>query len=293
VGLAQRRHRVAKAAAPGAPNHVSDEEDSHWALTLSAKLRQVAERSDTGEIVKRALAYPYPIPAGGKARPLPDPAGDEARDPAAVSLELDGRTPLLAYGSNAAPAALARKLAALPDLPLPVLHAELDGFDVVYSAHVSPYGAVPATLRPSPGTSVAVHVAYPDAEQLPLLAASEPNYELARLREVVCRVGNGADASDDDEPADAAPAPIATLTSIDAFLSRHGALMVGAAPLALAAVPARHRRLPSARQPEVLELVRSHLSPDLTLEQFILGCVEIGGVAPLPQPLREVASGSA
>jgi hypothetical protein len=265
-------------------------------------LRQVAERSDTGEIVKRALAYPYAIPAGsfvfagGKARPLPgpEPAGDEARDPAAVSLNLDGRTPLLAYGSNAAPAALARKLAALPGLPLPVLRAELDGFDVVYSAHVSPYGAVPATLRPSPGTSVAVHVAYPDAEQLPLLAASEPNYELSRLREVVCRVGNDADGlDDDDEPAGAAPAPIATLTSIDAFLSRHGALMVDGAPLALAAIPARHRRLPSAHQPEVLELVRSHLSPDLTREQFILGCVEIGGVAPLPQPLREVASGSA
>lgn len=264
----------------------------------------MVERSDTGEIVKRALAYPYASPAGsfvfvgGEACPLPSRAprlAEEERDRVSppVELALDARTPLLAYGANAAPAALARKLATLPDLPLPVLRADLDGFDVVYSAHVSPYGAVPATLRPSPGTSVAVHVAYPDAEQLPLLVASEPNYELTRLREVVCRVGNEGDALDDGEPASAAAARIATLTSIDAFLSRHGALMVGAAPLALAAIPARHRRLPSAHQPEVLELVRSHLSPDLTREQFILGCVELGGVAPLPQPLREAASGSA
>lgn len=264
----------------------------------------MAERSETGEIVKRALAYPYARPAGsfvfvgGEARPLPSRAAslaEEERDRVGppVELALDGRTPLLAYGSNAAPAALARKLAALPDLPLPLLRAELDGFDAVYSAHVSPYGAVPATLRPSPGTSVAVHVAYPDAEQLPLLAASEPNYELTRLREIVCRVGNEADTPDDDEPAPAAPPPVATLTSIDAFLSRHGCLEIDSAPVALAAIGSRGRHLREKSEPEVLEFVRSRLSPDLTCEQFILGCVELGGVAPLPHPLRETASGSA
>jgi hypothetical protein len=244
-------------------------------------LPEVAERSDTGEIVKRALAYPYASPersfvfAGGEARPLrtasPDPAAGEGRagaTPAPGEFDLAGRTPLLASGANAAPEALARKLASAPGSPLPVLCAELLDFDVVYSAHVSPYGAVPATLHTSPGTSVSVHVIYPDAEQLPLLAATELNYELTRLREVVCRVETGAGET--------------TLASIDAFLSRHGPLALDGAPAALAAIPARNRHLPSLSEPEVLELVRSRLAPDLGLEQFILGCVEIGGIAPLP-----------
>jgi hypothetical protein len=282
----------------------------------------VAERADTGEIVKRALAYPYASPersfvfAGGEARPLrtasPGPAAGEGRagaTPAPLEFDLAGRTPLLAYGANAAPEALARKLASAPSSPLPVLCAELLDFDVVYSAHVSPYGAVPATLHPSPGTSVSVHVIYPDAEQLPLLAATEPNYQLTRLRETVCRVDRGATAAETEAtgPGTRAAPETTTLASVDAFLSRHGPLFADDLPLppdqpgvprqgahvALAAIPARNRHLPSLLEPEVLEHVRSHLAPDLGLEQFILGCVEIGGIAPLPHPLREVVAGSA
>jgi hypothetical protein len=249
----------------------------------------VAERSDTGEIVKRALAYPYASPRrsfvfmAGAARPLRvAAAGSEPEPPNRVvaapgDVDLSGRTPLLAYGANAAPEALARKLASIPDSPLPVLRAELADFDIVYSAHVSPYGAVPATLHPSPGTSVAVHVIYPDAEQLPLLAATEPNYELTRLREVLCRV----ETAGGGEGGDGLPTT-ATLASIDAFLSRHGHLVLDSTPVALAAIPARGRRLPSLHEPEVLELVRSHTSPELSLEQFVVGCAAIGGIAPLP-----------
>ena len=51
-------------------------------------------------------------------------------------------------------------------------------FDVVYSAHVSPYGAVPATLIESPGTTAPVFVLHPTPEQHALLTASEPNYDL-------------------------------------------------------------------------------------------------------------------
>ena len=220
----------------------------------------MADPAEAGEIVNRALSYPYAVPdrsflaLGGRALELPE-AGPDLR----------GREALLAYGANAAPEALARKLAPLPDVELPVLRAELEGFDVVYSAHVSPYGAVPATLHPSPGSAVAVFVAYPTAEQRRLLSATEPNYEPVVLRDLACRVQGGA-----------------LVAEADAFLSRHGRLTIGGAEVALGAVRARGRTRASLRQPEILKRVRAHLAPHLDLERFVASMVESGGFSPLP-----------
>lgn len=220
----------------------------------------MAEPADTREMVQRALTYPYAIPAAsyvhldGRASALP-PEG----------VDLSGRRPLLAYGSNAAPAALSRKLATLPRVRMPVLRAELGDFDAVYSAHVSPYGSVPATLRPSPGTTLTAFVAFPTDAQLELLTATEPNYELVRLENLSCRL-DGAEA-----PAE-----------VDAFLSRHGFLSIGGAEIALAAMAARGRRFGEMSEPRVLELVRSRLFPELGLERFVLDCIGSGGLAPLP-----------
>lgn len=213
--------------------------------------------------MKRALAYPYPKPKG----PYVHLAGEVRElDVSHVGeLDLAGRTPLLAYGANAAPEALDRKLVTLPGRPLPVLLAELRGFDVVYSAHVSPYGAVVATLIESPGTSARVHVVYPDADQRALLGATEPNYELNRLTGLECRVEG-----------------VGMLAEVDAFQSRHGCLRLEGAPVALAAVPAAGRELSSMAEPEILELVRSRLEPGLSLERFVSACVERGGIVPLP-----------
>jgi hypothetical protein len=178
---------------------------------------------------QRALDYPYEQPLhsylqlGERTLALP-PGGPD----------LDGRTPLLAYGANASPLALARKLARLPDSPLPLLRASLADFDVVYSAHLSPYGAVPATLHRNPGTVVTVFVAYPDPEQLEALNATEPNYELTALRDLDCRPELGR--------------PVARL---DAYLSRHGPLSIDSTPVALAEIEASGRNLPALTQAEV------------------------------------------
>src|SRR5437588_11460445 len=65
---------------------------------------------------------------------------------------LEHRHPVLFYGSNAAPAQLARKYAtSSAGFVVPAVLAVAQGLDVVYSSHVSPYGAVPATLIASPG----------------------------------------------------------------------------------------------------------------------------------------------
>lgn len=220
----------------------------------------MARSEQSGEILKRALGYPYRTPQrsfvqlGARVLELAE-AGFEAPG----ALTMGTRAPLLAYGANAAPEALARKLATLPQTPLPVVRTELNGFDVVYSAHVSPYGAVPATLHPSPGTVAPVFVLYPNQEQRALLAATELNYELIRL------------------------AGGATLTEVDAFLSRHGCLSLAGAPVALAAIRSSGRTFAELDEAAVLDRVRARHSPDLDLEAFVTACVASGGVAPLPE----------
>jgi hypothetical protein len=207
----------------------------------------VVDAEETVAILRRALAYPYTAPERSYLY----------RDGAAAELpeepDLSGRTPLLSYGANAAPEALARKLAPLPGVEMPVLTAALEGWDVVYSAHVSPYGAVPATLAQSPGAVAPVFVIHPTTEQRALLTASEPNYDLVQV------------------------------DGIAAYRSKHGSLSIDGSPLALAAVRSRGRTLPELDEPAVLERVRLQLAPDLDLEQFVRACIARGGIKPLPE----------
>lgn len=207
----------------------------------------MVDPEETTAILRRALRYPYATPErsylyrDGAAHELP-----------AAGPDLSGRTSLLSYGANSAPESLARKLATLPGSELPVIQAELEGWDVVYSAHVSPYGAVPATLIESPGTIAPVFVIHPTTEQRTLLTASEPNYDLTEV------------------------------DGIAAYRSKHGALSIGGREVAVAAVRSSGRTLPELDEPAVLEHLRAQLAPDLTLERFVHRCVEQGGIKPLP-----------
>jgi hypothetical protein len=207
----------------------------------------------TGEILARAVAYPYEAPLrsfvqrDGQAHELP-----------LGGLDLTGRHPLLAYGANASPSVLARKLATRPHLDLPLLRAELHGFDVVYSAHISPYGAVPSTLQRSPGTTAPVFVAYPTAEQEELLTTTEPNYELQRLHDLDLRTELGP------------------VESLDAYVSSHGCLTLDGSEVALAAIEAAERHFPSLDEVEVLERVRHILAPELALERFVASSLDPG-----------------
>jgi len=215
-------------------------------MTLSARLSEVAHPEEMAAILRRALTYPYATPdrsylyREGRAEELSDGGPD-----------LTGRTPLLSYGANAAPEALARKLSSLPGVELPVMRAELEGFDVVYSAHLSPYGAVPATVVESPGTVAPVFVLHPTPEQRALLAASELNYDLVEVG------------------------------GMEGFRSKHGHLLLEGNAVALAAIRSRGRTLPELDQPALLERVRAHLEPELTLEEFVHACIERGGIKPL------------
>jgi hypothetical protein len=205
----------------------------------------VVDPAQREAILRRALTYPYAAPERsylyreGRAEELP------------AGFDLGGRRPLISYGANAAPEALALKLAALPGEPLPVVRSRLHDFDVVYSAHISPYGAVPATLLESPGTVAPVFVIHPTEEQHALLTATELNYDLVRIGDA------------------------------EAYRSKHGCLEFDGSAVALAAIRSQGRTLPELDEPQVLERVRAQLEPELGLEEFIRACVERGGIRPL------------
>jgi hypothetical protein len=184
------------------------------------------------EALRRALRYPYEAP--GRSYALVD---GRPVDPASAATDWSGRERLLAYGANCAPEALIRKLGAAE--PLLAERIELDGYDVAYSAHLSLYGAVPGTLVAGEGTAVSAFVLHLTESQRHALDASEPNYELGEA------------------------------AGMPAYLSRHGLLELDGSPVALAAVPARGRRLPALGQEEVLERVRAQLSPERSLRRFV------------------------
>ena len=164
---------------------------------------------------------------------------------------------LLAYGSNASVAGLSRKLAdGLPGCLMPVARATLADFEVVYSAHFSSYGAVPATLQHSPGARTNVSLLLTTPIERRLLRGTEPNYHFGELDAVELRLELGP-----------------TLSTVSAVISRHGALTLDGAEVGLAAVQTANRRFPVRTQTEVLSAVRDLVAPGIELGDFILGNV--------------------
>ena len=91
----------------------------------------------------RAKGYPYEVP---KASYLLF-EGRTVTERGHTVNDMAKRKPVLAYGSNAAPGQLMRKFAkTLKTEMIPVFKVILPGFDVVYSARFSRYGAIPAAL---------------------------------------------------------------------------------------------------------------------------------------------------
>lgn len=205
------------------------------------------------EILARAKEYPYEAAAGSFL--LVD--GEvEALELHTAETPADGGHAVLAYASNASPTALRRK-AALPDFParppIPFLRARLRDFDVVFSAHLSPYGAVPATLRRSPGTTSPAFLMFPSEEQLTALRETEPNYELVEL-----------------PPGAVVIEGPAAVCRAQAFVSRHGCLEVEGSAVALRAVPSTRRRLAAMSEVEALVLAADRLGEGTDLDGFIL-----------------------
>ena len=223
-------------------------DDATFLAFIGGLWRALPPRRLTPELLATALSYPWERPSRsyeltservelldevepGRRRELLDGA---PRDP-------DGapRYPLLAFGSNGAPATLARKLAHLPEpeRTVLVLAGELHGFDVGAASHPTAYGAMPASLFESPGTAVRCAVLWVSAAQFTQLCWTEIGYRLGRLDGVAFAPDQAA------EP----------LGSVLAYAARLGTFCPDGHPLALAAIPASGRSAPALTQEELLD----------------------------------------
>jgi hypothetical protein len=124
--------------------------------------------------------------------------------------------PLIAYGANASPEALARKL---PGARIAALAAKLRGWAVVHSAHLSPYGAVPATIIRDERAEAAVHVLFVD-EGRARMDATEPNYRRLWLHDLQLDADH-----------------VGPIASAEAYVSRHGPLLLDGAHVPLGSRP--------------------------------------------------------
>jgi hypothetical protein len=174
---------------------------------------------------------------------------------------IEGRSPVIASGSNAAPAQLARKYENfLPGAEIPVTRVELGEFDSVYNAHITAYGSVPATLFPSPGTVLETFITWLDDQELAVMHATEQpgiNYHFAELRALTLEVEG-----------------VGPLDAAFAYISVVGCFNHEGGPVSLAEVPARGRRFAARGQGEMQAVIRDRMAPGAALDPFIRENVE-------------------
>lgn len=205
--------------------------------------------SDLGAVLTRARNYPYAFPCQSFVY---RDGREEAFDPALKR----GRTPVLAFGSNQSPERLRQKFGDRDGHVIPVERGRLQDFDVVYSAHITSYGAVPAMLQVSDGASVELAVTWLDDRQLEIMHHSEiraANYFFAALDDVTLLL-SGEEVH----------------TTAFAYVGTRGHLEhdEGGA-IALAAVPCEGRRYRSMSTAEALEIIRKRHAADDGPDDFI------------------------
>ena len=198
-------------------------------------------QNDVAALIALAEDYPYGRPSvgwlfdDGAIRPLEAPWHEQ-------------RTPVLACGSNGAPSRLLQKYAAGSGARIPVTPAWLDDWVVVYSAHFTGYGALPATLHPCRGARTRLCVTWLTAAQLELMHRSEgagERYDYALLERLELEVeGHGA------------------IDRAGAYLSRRGPLAQDGRAVRLAETLTYGCDLEACSQPTMLRRVHRLLAPD-------------------------------
>lgn len=200
----------------------------------------------------RAKGYPYGPPKASYVLY----EGQVLHDRGYAVNDMNKRTPVLAYGSNAAPEQLKRKFAKTLNKELiPVFKVILPGFDVVYSARLTSYGAIPAALAPSKGTVLETFVTYLTKRQLRVMHKTEVSAtayqfgELRGLNAMIDRVG--------------------VAERLYVYRSQTGALARDGGMVAYEEVTAQNRTLLAVAHPEMLAMVHGDLDGAGGLDDFI------------------------
>lgn len=207
-----------------------------------------------GDAVTHALSYPFAAPPVSMV--LHD---DGSSTPLAEAVEKDlltsGRHGVLASGSNRAPEQLRSKFNGLGLGDIPISLASLPDHDCVYSAHITRYGSVPATLYETLGTTVSIAVTWLSDEQLTRMHETEAighNYAYEAINTPGLRTVLGHE-----------------ITRAFHYRSLHGLFVPDGKIIALAEVPAVGRIRAALSQREVLAKVHGLLGQQLDLEMFI------------------------
>jgi hypothetical protein len=211
--------------------------------------------------LKRALGYPYPL----THQSFVFHAGKQKTHQLVYNSyefpNVSERIPVLAVGSNQSPEQLARKFPSTDWGEIPTSRVHLHDFDTVFSAHVTSYGSIAATLHPAPGTCVSLYVNWLDQRQLLAMHETElpnKNYTYSQLEDIQISI-------------DAGP----HLTAVNLYIGRRGAYAPEGYSIPLAEVPARGREVGVAKsQAEILSYVHAQLAPELELDQFIISSIE-------------------
>lgn len=203
--------------------------------------------NDLAALIRLAEDYPYERPSvgwlfdDGMILPLEAPWHEE-------------RTAVIACGSNGAPSRLARKFAG-GGAKIPVTPAWLHDWAVVYSAHFTSYGALPATLHPCKGARTRLCVTWLTAAQLELMHGSEgagERYDYSVLERIELEVeGLGA------------------IDRAGAYLSRRGPLAQDGRAVRLAETVTHGCELEACSQPTMLRRMHRLLAPDETYLAFM------------------------
>jgi hypothetical protein len=221
---------------------LTDEQFAELWVSLATGL---GSRPFTPDVYRHAVGYPWSRPErsyvlrGGMVELLDELNGRRRADAFGSFMDTSPRTPLLAFGSNAAPSVLERKFAHFGDAGdrnVLVLAGRLMDFDVGASAQPTTYGSLPATLFPSPGTAVRAAILWLTPAQFTQLVWSELSYGLGRLQTTF----------EADEPE-------LSVGDVIAFVSRFGAFAPEGQPTALAAIPAERRAATALTQEQVLD----------------------------------------
>lgn len=198
-------------------------------------------------LIRLAEDYPYHRPSvgylfdDGAIRPLEAPWHER-------------RTAVIACGSNGAPSRLARKFAGT-GAQIPVTPAWLSDWAVVYSAHFTSYGALPATLHPCPGARTRLCITWLTTAQLEVMHRSEGSgerYDYVELDRLELEIeGHGA------------------IERAGSYLSRRGPLAPAGRPVRLAETLTHDCDLEAWAQPAMLRRMHRLLAPDGSYEAFM------------------------
>lgn len=165
---------------------------------------------------------------------------------------------ILSYGSNSAKSQLIDKFKD-EDEKIYGIDATLEGYDVVFGAHVSKKGYVPSTLASSSKTSVPCHILLLTDGQLGILNVSEgikyKTYELEKVKGVIKLKHPFEDKA---------------IGEVKTYFLKNNYLLSNGNPIALSVVQASGRIWPNKTEKELLSFLakRENLSCDAFVKKL-------------------------